>query len=167
MRLLVERLALLNRQLHHADQQLDRLVHKLADAAPADSPDTSGEDDPELPTEVPDAAVLLSLPGIGTRVLATLLAEGSDAVRRRDYNALRCLSGVAPVTKRSGKSLVVIRRRAAHGRLRDAVFHWSRVAVERDPVSPSGSLENSSSFPLSLSLAGGDNSPNSSLWSRN
>lgn len=56
-------------------------------------------------------------------------------MRRRDYNALRCLSGVAPVTKRSGKSFVVIQRRAAHGRLRDAVFHWSRVAVQRDRVS--------------------------------
>ena len=26
-------------------------------------------------------------------------------------------------------------RRAAHDRLRDAVFYWSRVAVQRDPVS--------------------------------
>ena len=135
VRLLVERLALLNRQLHHADQQLDRLVRKLAGAAPADGPSTSAEDDPASPAETPDAAVLLSLPGIGTRVLATLLAEGSDALRRRDYHALRCLCGVAPVTKRSGKSLVVERRLAAHGRLRDAVFHWSRVAVQFDPVS--------------------------------
>ena len=135
VRLLVERLALLNRQLHHADQQLDRLVRELAGAAPADGPSTSAEDDPVSPAETPDAAVLLSLPGIGTRVLATLLAEGSDAVRRRDYKALRCLCGVAPVTKRSGKSLAVERRLAAHGRLRDAVFHWSRVAVQLDPVS--------------------------------
>ncbi len=133
--LLVERLALLNRQLHHADQQLERLVQKLAEAAPVDGPDTSAEDDPASPAEAPDAAVLLSLPGVGTRVLATLLAEGGDAVRRRDYKALRCLCGVAPVTKRSGKSLFVQRRLAAHGRLRDAVFHWSRVAVQLDPVS--------------------------------
>ena len=83
VRLLVERLPLLNRQLHHADQQLDRLVQKLAEAAPVDGPDTSAEDDPESPAKVPDAAVLRSLPGVGTRVLATLLAEGSDAVRRR------------------------------------------------------------------------------------
>ena len=135
VRLLVERLALLNRQLQDADRQLDRLVRKLAEAAPADGPSTSAEDDPASPAEAPDAAVLLSLPGIGTRVAATLLAEGSDALRRRDYNALRCLCGVAPVTKRSGKSLVVERRLAAHGRLRDAVFHWSRVAVQLDPVS--------------------------------
>ena len=39
------------------------------------------------------------------------------------------------MTRRSGKSLLVIQRRAAHDRLRDAVFHWSRVAVQRDPVS--------------------------------
>ena len=40
--------------------------------------------------------------------------------------ALRCLCGVAPVTNRSGKSAFVERRRAAHGRLREAVFHWAR-----------------------------------------
>ena len=85
-------------------------------------------------TEPPDAAILLSVPGIGTEVLATLLADGSDAVGRRDYDALRCLCGVAPVT-RSGKSLIVTRRRAAHNRLRDAAYHWAGVAAQRDPVS--------------------------------
>ena len=114
VRLRVERLALLNRQLHHADRQLDRLVHQLAEAAPTADTDVSTEDEPASPTDPPDAAILLSLPGIGTRVLATLLAEGSDAVRRRDYDALRCLCGVAPVTRRSGKSLLVIQWRAAH-----------------------------------------------------
>ena len=126
---------MLNRQLHHADRQFDRLVHQLAEAAPTADTDVSTEDEPASPTDLPDAAILLSLPGIGTRVLATLFAEGSDAVRRRDYDALRCLCGVAPVTRRSGKSLLVIQRRAAHDRLRDAVFYWSRVAVQRDPVS--------------------------------
>ncbi len=135
VQLLVERLALLNRQLAHADRQLDRLVRQLAEAAPAPDPDASTEDEPVPSREPPDAAILLSLPGVGTRVLATLLAEGGDAVRRRDYDALRCLRGVAPVTRRSGKSLLVTQRRAAQVRLRDAVFHWSRVAVQRDPVS--------------------------------
>ena len=55
-----------------------------------------------------DAEILKSLPGVGRIVLATLLAEAHDPLRRRDYQALRCLSGVAPVTKRSGKSLIVI-----------------------------------------------------------
>ena len=137
VRLVVERLALLNRQLAHADRQLERLVHQLAEATPAVDPDASTEDEPASTIEPPDAAILLSLPGIGTRVLATLLAEGSDAVRRRDYGALRCLCGVAPVTRRSGKSLLVTQRRAVHDRLRDAVFYWSRIAVQSDPVSHS------------------------------
>ena len=134
VRLVVERLALVNRQLDHVRRHLDGLVHQLAEAAPADDPNASMEDGPSS-KEPPDAAILLSLPGIGTKVLATLLAEGSDAVRRRDYHALRCLCGVAPVTRRSGKSLLVTQRRAAHDRLCDATYHWARVAAQRDPVS--------------------------------
>ena len=132
-----ERLVLVNRQLAHARSQLDRLVHQLAEAAPAEDPDAHAESEPEPSPPPPDAAILLALPGIGigTGVLACLLAEGSDALRRRDYAALRCLCGVAPVTRRSGKSLLVVRRLAAHDRLRDAAYHWARVAAHRDPVS--------------------------------
>ncbi len=36
---------------------------------------------------------------------------------------------------RSGKSLLVTRRLAAHNRLRDAAYHWARVAAQHDPVS--------------------------------
>ena len=63
-----------------------------------------------------DAAILTSLPGIGRITLAILLAEASDPLGRRNYAALRTLSGVAPVTKRSGKSHVVSMRYAAHPR---------------------------------------------------
>jgi hypothetical protein len=45
---------------------------------------------------------------------------------------LRALAGVAPVTRRSGKSCVVLMRQACSQRLRDAVYHWSRVAVQGD-----------------------------------
>ncbi|MYG24011.1 MAG: IS110 family transposase [Gemmatimonadetes bacterium] len=79
--------------------------------------------------------VLSSLPGVGQTVLATLLAEAPQALARRDYKALRCMCGVAPVTRRSGKDKLVVRRMAAHARLRDAVYHWARVAVQRDPAS--------------------------------
>ena len=68
-------------------------------------------------------------------MLATLLAEGSDALRRRGHDALRCLCGVAPVTRRLGKSLPVTCRLAAHARLRAAAYHWARVAAQRDSVS--------------------------------
>jgi hypothetical protein len=48
---------------------------------------------------------------------------------------LRSLAGVAPVTKRSGKSCIVIRRQACQNRLASALYHWVRVAVQRDPRS--------------------------------
>ena len=101
VRLVAERLALVNRQLDHAHRELGRLVDQLTGAAPADDPSASTEDEPSSP-EPRDAAILLSLPGIGTEVLAALLAEGGDAVRRRDFGALRCLCGVAPVDKSGG-----------------------------------------------------------------
>ena len=131
----IERLALINRQLDHARRQLDRLVRQLTEATPADVSTASVEAEPASSNTPADATILLSLPGIGTGVLATLLAEGSDALRRRDYHALRCLCGVAPVTRRSGKSLLVVRRLAAYDGLRDAAYHWARVAAQRDPAS--------------------------------
>ena len=77
-------------------------------------------------------AILRSLPGIGRINLATLLSEASGPLSRRDYQALRTLSGVAPVTKRSGKSHVVVMRYASHVRLRNTVYHWARVAIQHD-----------------------------------
>ena len=101
--LVAERLVLVNRQLDRAQRALDGLVEQLAETASADDPDASAAGEPASSKQPSDAAILLSVPGIGLKVVATLLAEGGDAVRRRDYDALRCLCGVAPVTKRSGK----------------------------------------------------------------
>ena len=48
---------------------------------------------------------------------------------------MRVLSGVAPVTRRSGKARLVTRRMACNERLREAVYHWARVAMQVDPQS--------------------------------
>lgn len=130
-RVVAKRLELANEQIAEARGRLDELLAGLA-SEPAEA---EREDAPGQPERPRDAAVLLSLPGVGTTVAATLLAEAPDALRNRDYHALRCVCGVAPVTRRSGKSLLVVRRLAAHGRLRDAAYHWARVAAQRDPVS--------------------------------
>ena len=132
VQLVAERIALVNGQLDRARRALDAAVTRLAEPAGAEDADASAETGPASPEPPSDAAILLSIPGIGTKVLATLLAEGGDALRRRDYEALRCLCGVAPVTRRSGKSLIVTRRLAAHDRLRDAAYHWARTAAQRD-----------------------------------
>lgn len=96
--------------------------------------DELAEQDPEE-CEPRDAAILCSLPGVGKLVAATVLAEASQAVAERDYAALRAHAGVAPVTKRSGKRLNVTMRQACNERLRNAIYHWSRVSVQRDSVS--------------------------------
>ena len=126
VRLLAQRLGLLNRQARDADRSLAGLVARLS---AAEEP-AAGQ-----PGEQRDGAILASLPGVGRTVLATLLAEASGPLHSRDYQALRCLCGVAPVTRRSGKARRVIRRRASQPRLVNAAYHWSRVAVQHDPLS--------------------------------
>ena len=121
-----ERLGLVHRQLAEAKREISRLLEALS---------TPEETTSEEPGEQRDATILSSLPGVGQTVLAALLAEAPQLVAKRDYPALRCLCGVAPVTRRSGKSTIVVRRLAAHPRLRDAVYHWARVAVQHDATS--------------------------------
>jgi transposase len=121
-----ERVRLVNRQLKEVTRRLDALVDQLA---------TAPEAEPGQPIEQRDAAILRSLPGVGRIVLATLLAEAHQAIQARDYHAIRTLTGVAPVTKRSGKSCRVEMRQACSHRLRTAVYHWARVATQHDPRS--------------------------------
>jgi transposase len=128
---LIERLRLINRQLTDAGQQLDRLCKKLSEPVAEDI----GETAPGQKIEQRDAAILDSLPGVARTVLATLLAEAPDTLQRRDYHALRALCGSAPVTRRSGKSCVVLRRYACNDRLRNATYHWAQNAIQHDPIS--------------------------------
>lgn len=93
------------------------------------------ENAPGRGCEQRDVVILRSMPGLGRIILAVLLAEAWQPLRRRDYHALRCLSGVAPVTRRSGKTCVVVRRYACNKRLQNALYHWARVAVQHDEIS--------------------------------
>lgn len=131
IRTLAVRLKVVNRQIKQANRQLDALCARLAGSEPAGS----GETEPGQGHEQRDVTVLRSLPGVGRIVLATLLAEAWQPLRQRDYHALRSLCGVAPVTRRSGKRCVVVMRQACHMRLRDAVYHWARTAIQHDPRS--------------------------------
>jgi hypothetical protein len=119
---LIARIRLVNRQLKDAHRMLDRLTARLI---PQEQTEPGQE-------KQHDVEILASLPGVGRIVLAMLLAEAFDALKRRDYAALRSLTGVAPVTKSSGKSRIVIRRQACHDRLADAMYHWARVAIQHD-----------------------------------
>ena len=124
--LLVERLKVVNKQMHKAAVTLDTILEKMSITEETDSANQkSGEQR--------DSDILLSLPGVGRIVLSTLLGEASQIIHQQDYHALRALTGVAPVTLRSGKSCRVVMRQACHPRLRLACYHWARVAMQRDP----------------------------------
>ena len=130
VRLLAKRLAVLNDQIAEAGTHLEMFLGRLGSA----DPEPGADDAPGQEGEQRDVAILQSMPGVGTAIAATLFAEAYDPLRRRDYHALRCLCGVAPVTRQSGRSRIVTRRLAANGRLREAIHHWTRVAVQHDAV---------------------------------
>jgi transposase len=131
IRVVVAQLRLINRQLADAGLQLDRLCKELAEPIAG----AEGENVPGQRQEHRDVTILDSLPGVGRTVLVTMLAEAPDALQRRDYHALRNLCGSAPVTRRSGKSCLVMRRRACNRRLRNAAFYWGQTATQCDPTS--------------------------------
>ena len=126
IRTIAARLRLINQQIKEAERRLDELCAAIEAAA---------ESAPGQICEQRDVAILRSCPGLGRINIATLLAEACEPLRRRDYHVLRLLSGVAPVTRRSGKTCIVVRRHACNERLQNAVYHWARVAVQHDPIS--------------------------------
>jgi transposase len=71
--------------------------------------------------------VYLSFPGLGDRLAATVAGEIGDHPNQfGSPNALACYAGKAPVTRRSGKSeLVVATRLACNRYLADAVQQWA------------------------------------------
>lgn len=124
--LLVPRLQLLHRQLGQTQGRIDALLGSLSEA-----PEAADTADPHA-REHRDVEILLSLPGFGRITVATMLAQAHRAIRDRDYHALRSQSGLAPVTKASGKSRRVEMRRACDKRLRNAFYHVARVASIND-----------------------------------
>jgi transposase len=132
IRLAIERLELVINQLRECDRKLDELTRQFRGA---DESNREGQSSGQR-----DIEILLSMPGIGRIVLAALLARAATPIRERDYQKLRALSGVAPVTIKSGKAQSrrtwrVQMRRACDHVLRDAMFYWAREAIRSDPWS--------------------------------
>ncbi len=120
---LVPQLILVHAQRTQAERQIDRRLEQLAAADPPD-----GES-----REHRDVEILQSLPGVGRMVTATMLTEATGPMAARDYPTLRAYAGAAPVTKRSGKRAAFVHMRyACNRRLRQALYHWSRVSIQHD-----------------------------------
>jgi transposase len=76
---------------------------------------------------IPGGKVYLSFPGLGDRLAARIAGEIGDHPQQfGSPNALACYAGKAPVTRRSGRSeLVVATRLACNRYLADAVQQWA------------------------------------------
>jgi len=84
--------------------------------------------------EHPLGQVLVTLCGFGPRTGARTLAEIGDPTRFKDGGRLAAYAGLAPVDRRSGKSInnAAASRRGNH-RLKNAMFLAAFVATQHDP----------------------------------
>jgi len=125
LQLLLPRVDLIAAQRRDAERHLERLLDALeTEGIPA------GDQ-----REHADVAIVRSMPGIGTRVAARMLAEAPQPLVDRAYHVLRATMGIAPVTKQSGRRRTVSMRYACNVRLRNAGYHWARTGAQKDPAS--------------------------------
>jgi transposase len=122
--MLLPRLRLVHEQRRHCETNMARLVRKVAQ---------SEEAQPGPKHEHRDVEILLSQPGVGGIVAATVLAEAYQPLVQRNYHVLRACGGVAPVTRQSGNTRTVSMRYACNHRLRQAFHWWGHSASQSDP----------------------------------
>jgi transposase len=80
----------------------------------------------------PDAQLFTNLPGAGDALAPRLLAAfGTDRDRLQSAEDMQTYSGIAPVTRRSGKLHYVARRWAAPKFLRQTFHEFARCSVSR------------------------------------
>jgi transposase len=107
-------------------RELDRLYQRR---------DALGEEIEEVFMAHPFGEILASMPGIGPRTGARILAEIGDGSRFASGAKLAAYAGLAPVTRQSGTSLnAETRSRRGNHRLKNAMF-LAAFASLRDPAS--------------------------------
>lgn len=80
----------------------------------------------------PDYRIITSFPGLADISGAIVLGEiGDDRRRFSDDRALQAFAGSAPVTRASGKSHAVVRRRTKNNRLAAIGYSWAFTAAAR------------------------------------
>lgn len=88
----------------------------------------------EMFSQHPDYAVITSFPGLADTAGARILAEiGDDRGRFVDARALKAFAGSAPVTRASGRSIVITHRKVKNDRLAAAGFVWAFAALTGSP----------------------------------
>ncbi len=116
IRLAASQLLLLHAQRRAWERRMGELL--------ASMPTTGGEGEGQA---IPDGEIYLSFYGLGDRLAARVAGEiGDHPEQFSTPNSLQCYGGKAPVTRRSGKSeLVVACRLACNRYLAKAVQQWA------------------------------------------
>jgi hypothetical protein len=82
----------------------------------------------------PDAEIITSFPGLGTVLGARILAEiGDDRARFATARGLKAFAGTAPVTRASGRKIIVTRRVVRNKRLGQAAYLWALPMIAHSP----------------------------------
>lgn len=82
----------------------------------------------------PDAALIRSIPGLGTVLGARVLGEfGDDPNRYANAKARANYSGMSPITIASGTRRAVVARYARNDRLADACWQWALCSLSASP----------------------------------
>jgi transposase len=115
---LIARLAVVDRQRATTTRARDALLAELEKPKPDGS--------------VSDVAILRSMPGVGPKTVAVLFSECLPLLVAGSLERLRGISGVAPVTKQSGKGRRVTMRHACNARVRGALFHVATTASRQE-----------------------------------
>lgn len=90
----------------------------------------------ELLAQHPDTQIFTSFPGIGPVIAAVMISEmGEDRARFPTPASLLAETGLAPVTRASGRTRQVRFRYAANRRMRHMIDWWMIVAAREDPWS--------------------------------
>ena len=83
----------------------------------------------------PDAALVLSLPGMGPTLTAEFLATVANMERYPTADALAAASGLAPVLQQSGKVHYLRRATGGAKTLKRVFYHSAFCAIRTDPAS--------------------------------
>jgi transposase len=100
--------------------------------AECDNADQLGDASIEAFRTHPDHAIITSFPGLGELTGARVLGElGDDRTRFADARAVKAYAGSAPVTRASGRQLVIMRRQVKNNRLAAVGFVWAFATIAR------------------------------------
>lgn len=134
LQLLLPRVHLVDAQRRTCEKAIETTLDAMAAAETTRRPDNDAPSSPDGARDPGDVAILRSLPGVGTAVTAAFLADAGSLLCEGEHEALRAVTGVAPVRRQTGKNQrgLVSMRFACNHRLRNACYHWARVSTRMD-----------------------------------